>query len=518
MTESQTLARLKALQADDSRFNGVDTIARDGMSARAVEIAEDVSAEKGLTPVLVVDLDRTLIRTDMLYETFWAALSRHWLNFAAALRALPKGRAALKRTLEGLGSVEVASLPYNDEVLAYVQRWRDQGGRTALVSASDHRIVERIADHVGLFDDAYGSDGAVNLKGPRKAAFLSARFPTGFAYMGDCESDYVIWEKATRAVTVGAPRTLQTRVDALTIPSEHLAAPGSIARPIFRAIRPHQWLKNVLIFLPLLAAHQVDALSLGKAVLAFVAYSLVASSVYLLNDLLDLAADRAHPRKRERPLASGALPLAWGTALVPGLLLAGGLVSALLGPAFLAVMGIYYILTTVYSFVLKRLLIIDICALAALYTLRIVAGGVATGVHLSVWLLAFSVFFFFSLAAMKRQTELVSSVEEGKRKAHGRGYLTGDLPLVANMAVGSGYVSVLVMALYLNSPSVSRLYSETAPLWGICLVLLFWLSRMVMLAHRGQMQDDPVVFAARDKVSMLCTGLIFSLAVAGIMM
>lgn len=509
MTESQTLARLMALQADASRSMDEHTIVRNDLTARADEV---------LAPVLVVDLDGTLIRTDMLYETFWAALSRHWLNFVAVLRAVPTGRAALKRTLEGLGPLDVASLPFNEEVLDYVRRWRDQGGRTALVSATDHRLVERISEHVDLFDDAYGSDGMVNLKGPRKAAFLSARFPGGFVYMGDCDSDYVIWERAQQAVTVDVPRSLKNRVDALTIESEHLTTRGSLVEPLCRAIRPHQWLKNVLIFLPLLAAHQVDATSIAKATLAFVAYCLIASSVYLLNDLLDLAADRAHPRKRARPFASGALPLAWGTALVPGLLIAGSLVSLLLGPAFLAIMAIYYILTTIYSFVLKRLLIIDICALAALYTLRIVAGGVATDVYLSVWLLAFSIFFFFSLAAMKRQTELVSSVEEGKGKAHGRGYVIGDLPLVTNMAVGSGYVSVLVMALYLNSPAVRQLYSETAPLWGTCLVLLFWLSRMVMLAHRGQMQDDPVVFAAQDKVSMLCAGLIFSLAVAGMIM
>lgn len=509
MTKSQTLPRAAALQAEESRSGGEDTIAR---------AAPTAGADRVPAPLLVVDLDGTLIRTDMLYETFWAALSKHWLNIVAVLRALLEGRARLKRSLEGLGPLDVAALPYNEEVLVYVRRWRDEGGRAVLISATDHRLVERIADHLGLFDAAYGSDGAVNLKGPFKAAFLSEHFPEGFTYVGDSDSDYAIWEKARQAVTVDAPRALRSRVDALTIRSEHLTTRGSLVGPLFRAIRPHQWLKNVLIFMPLLAAHQFDPATIGKAALAFVAYSLVASSVYLLNDLLDLAADRSHPRKRERPFASGALPLAWGTALAPGLLVAGGIVSLLLGPGFLAIMALYCVLTTAYSFVLKRLLVIDICALAALYTLRIVAGGVATGIPLSVWLLAFSMFFFFSLAAMKRQTELVSSVEEGEERAHGRGYMTGDLPLVSNMAVASGYVSVLVMALYIHSSEVRVLYPETGPLWGICLVLLFWLSRMVMLAHRGLMQDDPVVFAAQDKVSILCGGLIFGLAIAGMMM
>ncbi len=468
--------------------------------------------------VLVVDLDGTLIRTDMLYETFWAALSKRWLNVVPVLGALQGGRAALKRRLEGLGAVDAAALPYNDDVLAYLRRWREAGGRTALVSASDQRLVERIAAHVGLFDEAHGSDGTTNLKGPEKARFLAERFPEGFAYMGDADADYTVWEKATRAVTVDVAPALRARVDALTVASEHLTTRGSLVRPLIKAMRPHQWLKNVLVFLPLLAAHQLDLVTIGQALLAFAAYSLIASSVYLLNDLLDLASDRSHPRKRARPFASGALPLSWGTALAPGLLAAGVLVSLFLGLEFLGVMAFYYAVTTAYSFNLKRRLVVDICTLAGLYTLRIIAGGVATGIPLSVWLLAFSIFFFFALAAMKRQAELVSGAAAGEEKAHGRGYRVEDTPLVANMAVSSGYVSVLVMALYLNSGTVRELYDQTAPLWGICLVLLYWISRMVMITHRGWMHDDPVVFAARDRNSILCGVLIFVLAVAGIVM
>lgn len=468
--------------------------------------------------LLVVDLDGTLIRTDMLYETFWAALSRRWMNAIPIARAATGGRAALKRELAGLGTVEIESLPWNQDVIAHVRRWREAGGRTALVSASDEAIVEQVAAHLGIFDAAYGSDGARNLKGPHKAAFLKERFPDGFAYMGDTDADMAIWQVADRAVTVDVPPALRSKVDALTVEAEHLTTRGSYVRPLLKAIRPHQWLKNVLVFLPLVAAHQFDLVTIGQAILAFGAYSLIASSVYLLNDLLDLASDRAHPRKRLRPFASGSLPLAWGTVLAPGLLVAGVLVSLALGPGFLAVMAFYYAITTAYSFNLKRRLVVDICTLAGLYTLRIIAGGVATGIPLSVWLLAFSIFFFFALAAMKRQAELVSGAAEGREKAHGRGYMTSDLPLVANMAVSSGYVSVLVMALYLNSPAVRELYDETAPLWGICLVLLYWISRMVMITHRGWMHDDPVVFAARDKISIACGALILALAVAGIVM
>lgn len=471
-----------------------------------------------LPDVLAVDLDGTLIRTDLLFETFWAALSQRWTSIVAIFGALPEGRAHLKRTLGGLGAVDVAALPYNDDVLAYARRWREAGGRVVLVSAADQRIVDRVAAHLGLFDAAHGSDGQTNLKGARKAAFLSERFPEGFAYIGDKGADYAIWQRATRAITVDVPQALRARVDALPIAADHLTTRGSLWRPLLRAIRPQQWLKNVLVFLPLLVGHSFALPTIGAAALAFVVFSLVASSVYLLNDLLDLEADRAHARKCKRPFASGALPLSWGTALAPGLLLAGGLLSLPLGPEFLGVMAVYYLVTTAYSFVLKRRLVIDICALAALYTLRIIAGAVATNIPLSVWLLAFSMFFFFSLAAMKRQTELVSSAEEGTQKAHGRGYVTDDLPLVSNMAVASGYVSVLVMALYINSPAVQVLYSATAPLWGTCLILLYWLSRMVMLAHRGQMPDDPVVFAAKDRVSLLCGGLILALVLSGMLL
>ncbi|MCM2562317.1 UbiA family prenyltransferase [Lutimaribacter sp. EGI FJ00015] len=495
-------------------MNTVKPWAAASAAARDAGVAET----HPLPDVLVVDLDGTLIRTDMLFETFWAALSQRWTSIVGVLGALPEGRAHLKRTLSGLGAVDVAALPYNDDVVAYARRWREAGGRVVLVSAADQRIVDSVAAHLGLFDAAHGSDGQTNLKGARKAAFLSERFPEGFAYFGDRDADYPIWQRATRAITVDVPQSLRARVDALPVPAEHLTTRGSPLRPLFRAIRPQQWLKNVLVFLPLLVAHRFTLPAIGEAALAFVVFSLVASSVYVLNDLLDLEADRAHPRKRERPFASGALPLSWGTALAPGLLLAGGLLSLPLGPEFLGVIVVYYLVTTAYSFVLKRRLVVDICALAALYTLRIIAGGVATGIPLSVWLLAFSMFFFFSLAAMKRKTELVSSVEEGAEVAPGRGYMTDDLPLVSNMAVASGYVSVLVMALYINSPAVTVLYSATAPLWGICLILLYWLSRMMMLAHRGQMHDDPVVFAAKDRVSLLCGGLIFALVLSGMLL
>jgi 4-hydroxybenzoate polyprenyltransferase len=288
-------------------------------------------------------------------------------------------------------------------------------------------------------------------------------------------------------------------------------------QPYSKALRPHQWLKNALVFLPMLAAHQLDSGTFLTSLLAFISYSLVASSVYVLNDLLDLAADRAHPRKKNRPFAAGSIPIAHGTWMAAGLLLLGGLLSVSISPSLLLAVVAYYLLSTAYSLHLKRRLVIDICVLAGLYATRIIAGSVATDIPLSVWLLVFSIFFFLSLAAVKRQAELVDSAERGHLKASGRGYHVDDLPIISMIAIGAGYVSVLVMALYVNSPAVVELYARPEALWGVCAVLLYWITRTVMVAHRGHMHDDPVVYAAKDRISQMCLLIILGFVVGGIL-
>ncbi len=469
--------------------------------------------------MLVVDLDGTLIRSDMLFETFWAAFSKTWKAPFVSIASLLQGRAALKHRLQGMGQVEVASLPYNQDVLGYIRQWRAGGGRTALVTATNQTVAEDIAAHLGMFDEVHGSDEVTNLKGANKAAFLQDRFgATGFDYIGDAEADLPVWAKAHKAIMVGVSGALAAKVAGFGREVEQLPGTEPSVKSYMKALRPHQWMKNLLVFLPLLAAHKYDFVSIRDMLMAFVAFSLVASSVYVLNDLLDLAADRAHPSKCRRPFASGAIPIAHGTVMAPVLLLAGLLVGLPLGWKFLGVIVVYYAITTAYSLYFKRQLIIDICVLAVLYTIRIVAGAVAAHIPASVWFLAFSIFFFFSLAAVKRQAELIDGISSGRVKASGRGYQTSDLPLVANMAIAAGYVSVLVMALYVNSPAVLVLYHKPSALWGICLVLLYWISRMVMVTHRGQMHDDPVVFAAKDRVSLLCVALIFGFAAAGVIL
>lgn len=475
-----------------------------------------MSREFPTADVLVVDLDGTLLRSDMLYESFWSAIAKDWHSPLQTAAALMNGKAALKRYLAQTADVDVTTLPYDEEVIAYVRARRAEGVRTALVTATDQQFADQIGAHLGLFDEIHGSNGTVNLKGEAKTRFLNETFGEGrFVYMGDSVADLPVWQAASLAIPVNAPAALRARVGELDVPSEPLETRTPDRRPYLRALRPHQWLKNVLVFLPMLAAHQFTGATLLLSLLAFIAFSLIASSVYVLNDLLDLRNDRQHPRKCKRPFAAGDIPIAHGTFLATGLLAAGAILSVTLGSAFALTMLVYYLATLAYSFNLKRRAVVDICVLAGLYTLRIAAGSMATGISLSVWLLAFSIFFFFSMAAIKRQAELVDMSERGKLDVSGRGYTVKDLEIISMMAICAGYVSILVMALYVNSPAVVDLYSAPAALWGICAVLLYWISRIVMVTHRGHMHDDPVIFAAKDRISQICALIMFGFAVVG---
>jgi 4-hydroxybenzoate polyprenyltransferase/phosphoserine phosphatase len=469
--------------------------------------------------ILVVDLDGTLLKSDMLHECFWNAFSRNWRTPFLSAIALGRGKAALKEYLCSAAKIDVRTLPYDDEVIAYVSTHRAKGGRTALVTASNQVIANQVAEHLQIFDEVHGSDGVHNLKGASKAAFLIERFGRNtFNYMGDAHADLPVWEASQKIVTLNASPSLRQKAERLGEPIEHLVTTKNSIHPYIKALRPHQWLKNNLIFLPMLAAHQLDAATFVSSFFAFFAFSLVASSVYILNDLLDLNADREHPRKRLRPFASGTLPIAHGSSLALALLLGGALVAASLGWAFLLALGAYYVVTTAYSLILKRRIVVDICVLAGLYTMRIIAGGVVSGIELSVWLFAFSIFFFLSLAAVKRQAELVDMAERGALTAKGRGYHIEDLPIISMVGLAAGYASVLVMALYVNSPAMQKLYAFPDALWGICLVLLYWLTRMVMITHRGSMHDDPVVFATKDKVSQACFIAMLGFGVIGALM
>jgi 4-hydroxybenzoate polyprenyltransferase/phosphoserine phosphatase len=463
-----------------------------------------------------VDLDGTLVRSDTLWEGLWAGMAERPTRLLRALPALASGRAALKAAVSEEAVSDPATLPYDTRVLDLVRAHRAAGGRTVLCSAADRRVAQAVSAHLGLFDEVHASDGTRNLKGREKARFLAGRFGEGgFDYAGDAPADMPVWAAARRAITVGLAPGRRAAVASRGGAIEHLEGAGGGAAAHLKLIRPHQWLKNVLIALPLLAAHDLSAASWGVALIAFAAFSAVASAVYVLNDLLDVAADRAHPRKRLRPLAAATVPLARATAMAPALVALGALLGLATGSlAFLGVLALYLVLTTAYSLVLKRRVVIDICVLAGLYTLRIVAGGVATGTTLSVWLLAFSIFFFLSLAAVKRLGELAALPEDGPDQAAGRAYRRDDRGIVATMAVASGYLAVLVLALYLDTPQVRALYSEPALLWGVCPVLLYWVSRMALIADRGTMSDDPILFALTDRASWAAGGLVLGIGLA----
>lgn len=466
--------------------------------------------------VLVVDLDGSLIRSDLLFETFFSALKNSWLIPIMCLYKIFRGKAALKEYLAKESNIDYASLPFNQKVLERIKRHKASGGTVSLVTASNETLASNVADCLELFDEVHGSTASKNLIGENKAAFLTERYKeTGFDYVGDSSADVHVWKRSHSAMMVNCSQRTQRAVQNLGKPYEILSDDRPCKRDYLKALRPHQWLKNILIFLPMLAGHQLDGATAWYSFLAFIAFSLIASSVYVVNDLLDLNADRAHPRKRLRPFASGVVPIAHGSFLALAALLSGVVIAAFLGLQFLLTLGAYYVLTTAYSLRLKQQIILDICFLAGLYTMRIVAGGVATGIDLSVWLFAFSIFFFFSLAAVKRQAELVDMAERGALTAKGRGYHVEDLPIISMVGLAAGYISVLVMALYVNSPTVMELYAIPETLWGICCVLLYWLTRMVLITHRGAMPDDPVVFAAKDRVSQICFVAMLSFAAAG---
>lgn len=461
---------------------------------------------------LVVDLDGTLIHTDMLHETAVRAVR----NAPSVLLLLPawlmSGKAYLKRQLASRATMDVSALPFNLSLLDALEQEKTKGRRLVLCTASDRSLADQVASYLGLFDEVMASDGVSNLAGANKARALADRFGRGgFDYAGNSSADHAVWQVAGSAWVVNASASVVERARSLgTVELELPEASGGVPA-MTKALRAHQWLKNLLLFMPLLAAHRITALGDWVTMsLAFVSFCLCASSVYIANDLIDLDSDRVHPRKRLRPFASGRLSILRGVAMAPVLLLMSGAVGSLVSVGFLCWLAVYFGATCAYSMGLKRLIVIDCLTLALLYTLRIVAGAAAVGLELSFWLLAFSVFLFLSLAFVKRYAELEVQILKGKKKVHGRGYYTTDAPLVQGMGLSSGYAAAMVLALYLNSDAVTRLYRTPEVIWGAVPVLLFWINWMWVKAHRGEMHDDPLVFAVKDRASVLA-GAVFGL-------
>ena len=468
-----------------------------------------------MTSPLVIDLDGTLIHTDMLHESTLRLVRDAPLQLLRLPFLLARGKAVLKRHIAQRSSFDPAALPYNQPLLEWLQSQRAAGRKLVLCTATDATIAQAIADHLGLFDEVIASDGSTNVAGAHKAQALRERFGQGgFDYAGNAAPDLPVWAQARKAIVVNGNAALVQKAQGIA-EVEHVFPPQPAGiSTLRRMLRVHQWLKNLLLFVPLLAAHQLGNGPAWLALLlAFASFSLCASSVYIANDLLDLESDRLHPRKRLRPFASGQMPVWQGVVFAPLLLLASLLLATFVGGQFLPWLLAYFVLTCAYSWGLKRLVLVDCLTLALLYTLRIVAGAAAVGQALSFWLLAFSVFLFLSLAFVKRYAELEVQVLSGKQKIHGRGYHTTDAPIVQTMGIVSGYASVLVLALYLNSDAVLRLYRAPQVIWGAVPVMLFWVSWMWLQAQRGQMHDDPLVFAVKDRAS-LAAGVAFVAIIA----
>lgn len=458
---------------------------------------------------LCVDLDGTLLRTDTMSESILVLLKQNPLRLMQLPLWLMDGRASIKQKIASRTWLDVASLPINEEVLAYIEEQRQAGRRLLLVSGTDIKVARAMAEHIPVFEEVYASDGTVNLSGHGKAEMLRERFGKGgFDYAGNARVDLPVWAQARRALVVNEGGSLAKKAEALCEVEKVFAPPKVGLRTWLEALRVHQWAKNLLIFVPILGAHRWhNYTELRGSILAFLAFCLCASSVYLLNDLFDLEADRYHPTKRQRALASGRLPLLSGMIAALVLLVLSILIALVLPISFGVTFAGYYILTSLYSVRLKQIEILDVLTLAALYSIRVVAGGYAAQVTVSDWLLAFSLFVFLSLAFVKRFTEL--QLLKSGEIMRGRGYRVADRELVSTMGVASGYFAVLVLALYINQPLVTQLYRHPSALWFACPVLLYWISRIWLLAHHGELHDDPIVFALKDRTSWLVLLILF---------
>ncbi len=460
---------------------------------------------------LCVDLDGTLVKSDLLIESALGFLRQSPLRALNLLVWLLRGRAALKHHLAEEVELDTSLLPLNEAVVDMIKAEREKGRRCILVSASTFKYVRSVADQTELFDDVFGSDLNCNLAGDKKADFLKERFgQAGFDYIGNDGKDLSVWAACHTPIVAKASNRVLRKLRKIrpdTAPLE-LQERHTVAS-YFRAVRPHQWSKNLLVFVPLITAHQYgDQSRLLAVVMAFASFSLAASAVYIVNDLFDLSADRRHPTKRNRPIAAGVVDLRICILLAVVLALLAILLSYSLSTLFAITLITYLTITSIYSFSFKNKVIVDVMTLASLYTIRVIAGAVAVQVPLSFWLLAFSMFLFFSLALAKRYTEMVAEHSQAiNRQRKIRGYRLTDTPIILSLGISSGLGAVLVLALYINSESIVSLYATPEYIWILCPILMYWTSRIWIKSHRGEMHDDPVVFALTDRNSIVLAAI-----------
>jgi len=467
---------------------------------------------------LVVDLDGTLTLTDTLYESVIAFLKKNlFSNPFLIVLWLIQGKAKFKHEISKHIEIKPELLPYNKKFLEWLKLQHSEGRALVLCTAASSKIANHVADYLQIFDEVFSSSSTQNLSGKNKMLFLEERYgEDGFIYAGNSSGDLIVWGKACESVIVNA--TQQVTNVLKKIVSSYIEFPRRKMRLIdfIRLLRLHQWSKNILIFIPFVAAHQLFQFeSMALLLVAFIALGLCASSTYMLNDIFDLDSDRSHPTKRNRPFASGDVPLIY-SLLIFLLLPISVFVASFVGVGFVYILLLYTLITLTYSFYLKSVVILDCLVLATLYTIRIIAGAIVIDNNISFWLLSFSVLFFFSLSFLKRYAEILNTHDNENDHIHGRGYLRSDSQLILSLGMSSGLGSVIVMMLYLNSPEILELYRYTNVVWCTVPVLLFWISHIWFQAHRGNMNDDPVIFAMTDWVSIASSLAFFLFIFMGI--
>lgn len=461
-----------------------------------------IATAAGQLRPLCVDLDGTLVKSDTLFDGVFQFLRRHPLEFWRLPLWLAGGRARLKTEVAKGALLDVTRLPYNAGLLHFLQDQHRDGRLIYLATWADTPLAERVAEHLGIFNGVLGTDASTNLTSTRKLARLAEQFGE-FDYIGNSRADLPLLVNAGEAMVANPTRGLLAGLHYRKIAvTRTFVDRRPLGSTLFKAIRIHQWAKNLLILLPLMMSHKLSASGVGAAIAAFFCFSFVASANYLINDLLDMESDRRHPTKRLRPFASGDLQVTDGIALVFILIACAASLLPLLPMGFAFWLGVYIVSTMAYSIYFKSLAVVDVLMLSGLYTLRMLAGGAATGTDISPWLAGFSTFLFLSLAMLKRVSELVNLRERGVAASPGRGYLVTDLGQMRSFGTASAYAAVVVFMLYIGRPDVSDLYRHASRLWLAVPLLLYWLNRVWLLATRGQLNEDPVIFAIRDKVSL----------------
>lgn len=448
---------------------------------------------------LVVDLDGTLTPTDTLIESILQLVKRHPLDILRLPFWLLRGRAGFKDSVASRSSFAVHHLPYREPLLEYLRTERQKGRRIVLATAAHRNIADAVAKHLGLFDMVLASEGTRNLKGRTKLEAIQERVGEEFVYGGDSGADLPIWKAAKAAIIVGVSSSVAAAVRRDTPVEREFPRSHRGLAIWLRALRVHQWLKNLLLFVPLLTAFSfLEVDKLVVMLIAFLAFSLAASSTYLLNDLCDLENDRAHPRKRLRPFACAQIPIPQGIVAALGALAVALALAATVSQGFLLTLVLYLVLTSTYSLLLKEYVLLDVLMLALLYTLRILAGSVAVGITTSSWLLTFSAFIFLSLALIKRCAELLTMSQMGKEATSGRDYRVTDLVILWPLGTGAALCAVVVFGLFISAAETQLRYASPQLLWLVAIGLMYWLARLWIKTVRGEMDDDPLIFALQD--------------------